>query len=67
MRFSFRIARRKENEGKLVVAILASGGERYLSTNLFQNLWYEVSAEFLPFVLMHVPNLSCVGVEDRTQ
>eukprot|EP00884_Botryococcus_braunii_P013623 jgi/Botrbrau1/22261/Bobra.0138s0023.1 len=40
---ALQIARRKENEGKLVVAVLASGGERYLSTNLFQNLWLEDS------------------------
>lgn len=33
-----RLARRDENEGKVIVAILPDAGERYLSTSLFQGI-----------------------------
>lgn len=34
-----RIAKERENQGKTIVVVLASAGERYLSTPLFQNLF----------------------------
>ena len=38
-----RLAQRVENKGKLIVVILPSFGERYLSTVLFNNLWSKAS------------------------
>ena len=39
------MASKPESAGKRVVVVIPSFGERYLSTQLFQNIWDDVSKQ----------------------
>ena len=48
---ALRLATRKEFEGKTIVAIMASNGERYLSTDLYDHFETESKDEILDSLL----------------
>jgi hypothetical protein len=41
-----KVARRPEARGKLIVTVLASSGERYLSTKTYEDLWPSAEPDF---------------------
>lgn len=42
---AIQVAKRKENEGKLVIVIIPSFGERYLSTELYKNVMNDIGGK----------------------
>jgi cysteine synthase len=51
---ALELAKRPENTGKNIVVILASFGERYLSSVLYQDLWEEAQRETVDMNLVSV-------------